>query len=203
MLDSSTSISISNKVSNDNDFYIGSDGINGNYFSGSLDEIRIYNRGLSSNEILNLGDTHITSSYAYQTNRVGNIFYKKGMIVVSDPRPKYENALLGNTGNFDYNGITDGFKGQFRSSKTIHEHEIICKIRKTEFNYTQNPSILNDTLGASSIIDKYVTNPFFNPYITTIGLYNEDRELVAVAKLGSALEKRDDVDMNIIVRFDM
>ena len=203
VLDSSTSISISNKVSNDNDFYIGSDGINGNYFSGSLDEIRIYNRGLSSNEILNLGDTHITSSYAYQTNRVGNIFYKKGMIVVSDPRPKYENALLGNTGNFDYNGITDGFKGQFRSSKTIHEHEIICKIRKTEFNYTQNPSILNDTLGASSIIDKYVTNPFFNPYITTIGLYNEDRELVAVAKLGSALEKRDDVDMNIIVRFDM
>lgn len=125
------------------------------------------------------------------------------MVIISDPRPKYANALLGNTWNFDYDGITYGFEGQFRSTKTIHEHEIICKIRKNEFNYTQNPTILNDNLGNSSIIDKYVTNKFFNPYITTVGLYNEDKELVAVAKLGTPLQKRDDVDMNIIIRFDM
>ena len=199
----SQSISISNRVSNDNEFYIASDGTDTNYFSGSLDEIRIYNKGLTANEILHLSDNHITASYAYQTNRVGNIFYNNGMAIVSDPRPKYANALLGNAGNFDYDGITNGFEGQFRSTKTIHEHEIICKIRKNEFNYTQNPTILNDNLGNSSIIDKYVTNPYFNPYITTVGLYNEDRELVAVAKLGTPLQKRDDVDMNIIVRFDM
>lgn len=199
----SQSISISNKISNDSEFFIGDDGTATNYFSGSLDEIRIYNKGLTSNEILHLSDNHVSASYAYQTNRVGNVFYSKGMIVVSDPRPKYANALLGNTGNFDYDGITNGFEGQFRSSKTIHEHEIICKIRKNEFNFTQNPTILNDNLGNSSIIDKYVTNPYFNPYITTVGLYNEDRELVAIGKLGSPLQKRDDVDMNIIVRFDM
>jgi hypothetical protein len=39
--------------------------------------------------------------------------------------------------------------------------------------------------------------------MTTIGLYNDDRELLAVAKLANPLEKRDDVDMNVIVRFDM
>ena len=199
----SQSLSISNKVSNDNEFYITSDGTDTNYFSGSLDEVRIYNKGLNANEILYLSDNHITASYAYQTNRVGNVFYNNGMVIISDPRPKYANALLGNTGNFDYDGITNGFEGQFRSTKTIHEHEIICKIRKNEFNYTQNPTILNDNLGNSSIIDQYVTNKFFNPYITTVGLYNEDRELVAVAKLGTPLQKRDDVDMNIIIRFDM
>jgi len=53
------------------------------------------------------------------------------------------------------------------------------------------------------LLDTYVSNPYFNPYITTIGLYNKDKELVAVAKLANPLEKRDDVDMNVIVRFDM
>lgn len=203
ILNASASLSISDRVRNNSEFYIADNGTGENYFSGSLDEIRVYNKGLSSNEILHLSDNHITASYAYQTNRVGNIFYEKGMVVVSDPRPKYANALLGNTGNFDHSQITNGFEGQFRSTKTIHEHEIICKIRKNEFNFTQNPSVLNDNLENSSIIDKYVTNPFFNPYITTVGLYNEDRELVAVAKMGTPLEKRDDVDMNIVVRFDM
>lgn len=203
ILNTSSSLHISDKVTNNSEFYICDDGTGQNYFSGSLDEIRIYNKGLTSNEILHLSDNHITASYAYQTNRVGNLFYEKGMVIVSDPRPKYANALLGETGNFDHSQIVNGFEGKFRSTKTIHEHEIICKIRKNEFNFTQNPSILNETLGNASIVDKYATNPFFNPYITTIGLYNENRELVAVAKMGAPLEKRDDVDMNIIVRFDM
>ena len=53
------------------------------------------------------------------------------------------------------------------------------------------------------LTDTYATNPNFNPYVTTIGLYNNDRELVAIGKLANPVEKRDDVDMNFIVRFDM
>jgi hypothetical protein len=53
------------------------------------------------------------------------------------------------------------------------------------------------------MLEDYVTSSYFNPYMTTIGLYNDDRELLAVAKLANPLEKRDDVDMNVIVRFDM
>lgn len=56
----SQSLSISNRVSNDNEFYITSDGTDANYFSGSFDEVRIYNKGLNANEILYLSDNHIT-----------------------------------------------------------------------------------------------------------------------------------------------
>jgi hypothetical protein len=202
-LNASTNAIISNKILNNHNFYIGDNGTGTKYLSGSLDEIRIYRTGLTSNQINGLYDNGYETGSAYQTNRVGNVFYKRGIAVVSDPRPKYANAFLGKTGNFDYNTLNDGFSGQFRSTTTMYEHEIVCKIRKHEFNYTQNPSILRDVQSGPSLLDTYVTNPYFNPYITTIGLYNKDKELVAVAKLANPLEKRDDVDMNIIIRFDM
>lgn len=202
-LNASGSAIVSNKIINNHNFYIGDNGTGTKCFSGSLDEIRIYRNALTSTQINGLYDNGFETGSAYQTNRIGNVFYKKGIAVVSDPRPKYANTFLGETGNFDYNTLTDGFSGQFRSTTTMYEHEIVCKIRKHEFNYTQNPSILKDVHSGPALLDTYVTNPYFNPYITTIGLYNKDRELVAVAKLANPVEKRDDVDLNIIIRFDM
>ena len=40
------------------------------------------------------------------------------------------------------------------------------------------------------------------PYVTTIGLYNDKAQLLAVGKLAEAVQKRNDVDMNFIVRWD-
>lgn len=202
-LDVSQNKLILRNVMNENKFFIADDGTGTNCFSGSLDEIRIYNKALTSNEINYLGDNSLKTGYAYQTARIGNVFYKTGMIVVSDPRPKYANSLLGRTGSFDHNELTDGFYGKFRGTTTMYEHELICKIRKHEFNFTQNPSVLKDSDVGSYMLENFVTSSFFNPYITTIGFYNDERELLAVAKLANPLEKRDDVDMNVIVRFDM
>jgi hypothetical protein len=202
-LNTSSSLNLIGNVNNDNNFFIGSNGTSNGIFSGSLDEIRVYRKGLTSTEIQYLADNSFGNGYAYQTSRIGNIFYKSGIAVVSDPRPKYANALLGQTGNFDYNGTDYGFSGSFRSTTTFYEHEITCKIRKSEFNFTINPSVYKDKDPYAVRVEDYTTSSFFNPYITTIGLYNETRDLVAVAKLSSPLEKRDDVDMNIIIRFDV
>lgn len=191
------------QVQNQNELLIASDGTTGSLFTGKLDEVRIYNRYLTSTEILGLSDNDYSTGSAYQTNRVGNVFYKHGMIVVSDPRPKYHNAILGKTGNFDYNEATDGFGLSFRSTTTLYEHEVVCKLRKTEYNFTQNPSIRLNRDQSSQVIENYATSSFFNPYITTIGLYNDNYDLVAIAKLASPLEKRDDVDINIIIRWDV
>jgi hypothetical protein len=81
--------------------------------------------------------------------------------------------LLGKEGNFDYNSLDYGFTGTFKSKATFFEHEIICKIRKNEFNFTQNPSIKKNRDSDVSKIEDYVTSSFFNPYVTTIGLYND------------------------------
>jgi hypothetical protein len=201
-LNSVVTASIVGNVLNDNYFFIGSNGIAPLAFSGSLDEIRVYGKGLTSQEISYLANNSFANGYAYQTNRVGNIFYKFGTAVISDPRPKYHNAWLGNTGNLDYNNLTYGFSGSFRSTTTFYEHEITCKIRKSEYNFTQNPSVYLDKDPNARSVENYVTSSFFNPYITTIGLYSDDYELLAVAKLSSATEKRDDTDMNFIIRFD-
>ena len=190
-------------TSNDNNFFVAGNGTSNGMLSGSLDEIRIFNKGLSSSEISYLANNSFANGYAYQTSRIGNIFYKSGISVVSDPRPKYKNALLGDTGNYDYSGKQYGFTGSFRSTTTFYEHEITCKIRKSEYNFTINPSVYKDKNPDAIQVEDYTTSSFFNPYVTTVGLYNEDRDLVAVAKLSSPLEKRDDVDMNVIIRFDV
>lgn len=192
-----------NQIQNQNEFLMASDGTTGSLFTGKMDEVRIYNTYLTSTEILGLSNNSYTNGTAYQTNRVGNVFYKHGMIVISDMRPKYHNACLGETGNFDYNGIQYGFDLSFRGTATLFEHEVVCKIRKSEYNFTQNPSIRLDRDQNSQVIENYATSSVFNPYVTTIGLYNDDYELVAIGKLASPLTKRDDVDMNVIVRWDV
>ena len=203
ILHGQTTGSITSNTSNTNRFFIGSNGTTTGSFSGYLDEIRIYGKGLTTEQITYLGNNSFENGYAYQTSRIGNVFYKQGMIIVSDPRPKYANTFLGQNGNFDFDGTNYGFTGSFRSTTTFYEHEITCKIRKSEFNFTQNWTIRQDKNDSSQFVDDYATSSFFNPYVTTIGLYNDKYDLVAIGKLSSPLEKRDDVDMNVIVRFDV
>lgn len=189
--------------SNDCVFFIGGSSNTSSLFHGSLDEIRLYGTAVTPDKAPYLYQNTFDAGYAYQTSRVGNVFRGTGFLVVSDPRPKYRNAFLGHSGSFDYAGITNGFRGEFRSSVTFYEYEIICKIRRGEFNFTQNPTVRVDKVGSTHELENYVTSSYFNPYITSIGLYDDDYNLLAVAKMANALEKRDDVDVNVIVRFDM
>ena len=72
-LNDSTNVNITNNVQNKNKFYIAGNGTTNNNFSGSLDEIRIFNKALSENEIQNLGDNSIKYGYAYQRKEIGNV----------------------------------------------------------------------------------------------------------------------------------
>jgi hypothetical protein len=49
----------------------------------------------------------------------------------------------------------------------------------------------------------FVTGSDFKPYITTIGLYNDVGQLLAVGKLGQPIRKRSDIDTNILMRIDL
>ena len=49
----------------------------------------------------------------------------------------------------------------------------------------------------------FVSGSSFAPYITTIGLYNDSGELLAIGKLAQPIKKRDDVDMNFLIRIDL
>jgi len=170
--------------------------------SGSLDEIRIYNRALVQSEIEGLADNDYVTGSAYQTAQVGEVFYKHGLMVVSDPRPLYRYTLIGETGDWDY-GENNGWQSSFKSTKELHELNVMCEVGSNEFNVSQNPTLKKNNDVNSSILKPFVTGSDFKPYFTTIGLYNSNGDLVAIGKLASAIQNRDDVDITIKVRLDL
>lgn len=88
----------------------------------------------------------------------------------------------------------------FKNNYTIYELEIRCVVGENEFNYSQNPTLQTGSFGD---LKEFVKDEDFTPYITTIGLYNEANELLAVAKLGQPIKKTKNTDTTFIIKFDM
>lgn len=209
-------------ISNQYDILLGSKALSDGWFedsvssygqlSGSLDEVRIYNKGLTESEIKGLGNNDYLTGSAYQTNVVGEVFYNHGILVVSDPRPKYRYIWSGQNGNWDYGNIqigqerfssNYGWRTKYKSSKQLHEINILCEVGADEFNVSQNPTLKLNNDSESSIMKAFVTGSDFKNYFTTIGLYNPNGDLIAVSKLASAIQNRSDVDITVKVRMDM
>ena len=72
------------------------------------------------------------------------------------------------------------------SQETITSDFIFVRARNGEFNYSENPSFISGSTG-TIIYDAFIQNP--QTYITTIGLYNDNNELLGVAKLSKPLKK--------------
>ena len=66
-------------------------------------------------------------------------------------------------------------------------------------NFTQNPSSIKSSDG---ILKDNVTGSSFNPYITTVGLYNDSNELLAVAKLSKPILKSFSREAIVKVKLD-
>ena len=67
---------------------------------------------------------------------------------------------------------------------------------------TMNPSIRLDGRMDTAEVDPLAKNPAFRPYVTTVGLYDDELRLLAVAKLAKPLQKLNNVDTTFVVRFD-
>lgn len=168
--------------------------------SGSFDAVNIYKVGLSSDNIASLSNNHWHSGSFTQSNKVGYVFYKHGMVIISDPRPKYRNMFLGD-GNFNY--TNRGFELNYKGTKQIEEVSVLCEITRDEYNVSSNPSLKLTYDENEHRLKTMVTGSDFRPYITQVGLYNDFGDLLAVAKLGAPLKKRQDVDVTINVKFDL
>ena len=88
----------------------------------------------------------------------------------------------------------------FMSSYRIYENQYKCTVRENEFNYTQNPSARS---GSGEFYYSFVTGSFFSPYVTTIGLYNDAKELLVVGKLSQPVPISLETDTTFIVNFDI
>ena len=183
-----TGSDVGSNPSNEHMLIFGSENIDYNgAFSGSLDEVRIYDKALSTTEIETLLET--TTGSLYQTSVVGNVFYKTGIINISSFQPRYGRFF--NTGTWQV---------IYRNTHTIYQNECLVRIKAGSANVTQNPTALKSA--NSDLFMDEVTGSLLKPYLTTIGLYGPDGSLLAIGKLGQPVQIRDDVDMNIVVRWD-
>ena len=209
--ESSSSINLRGDVWNDYDILLGSKftsegvwdvGEEFKSLTGSLDEVRMYRRSLTETEIVGLSDNDWRTGSAYQSDIVGEVFYNHGIAVVSDPRPKYKNVMVGATGNWDY-GQNFGFTTKYKSTKKLFETSVLCEVNRNEFIISQNPTLRKNNDVNSELLKPFITGSDFNNYFTTIGLYNKEFELIAVGKLATAIKNRDEADITVKVRFDL
>lgn len=88
----------------------------------------------------------------------------------------------------------------FSSSLTSYQCQYNCNIKENEFNYSYNKSLIADT--GSYEVKSFVNDEYFNVYATTIGLYNDNQELLAVAKLAQPIRLSKDFETNFIINID-
>jgi hypothetical protein len=89
-----------------------------------------------------------------------------------------------NTNTFDV--ISDGASFKLNSQETITSDFVFVRARNAEFNYSENPSYISGSTG-EVLYDEFINSP--QSYITTVGMYNDNNDLLAVAKLSKPLLK--------------
>ena len=159
------------------------------------------------------------------TVNVGNVIYPQGMIIYTN-FASYFNEGYGISfyGDGEYGGgfgilpsasdvVNNNIILSFSSSYTIYETQYKCTLRESEFNATLNPSAQTSgsliTVNSSSFyqngdgtLANNVTGSYFSPYVTTVGLYDEAQNLLAVGKLAQPLPTSPTTDTTILVNID-
>ena len=96
---------------------------------------------------------------------------------------------------------TGSFTVSFKNEHTIYENEVRCLVKESDYNLTYNPTLLSGSYTSGSVKD-FATGSDFYTYATSLGLYNDDNELIAVAKFGKPIMMSPDTDMTFVVKYD-
>jgi len=190
-----------------------------NYFpTGANETIQILaiNQEIYGNKIL--PNTFVLTSSAYvitddgygnlynnktTKNYVGSIFYAQGLAIITNQNSQ---SLF-----------SSPYTASFKNEHIIYENEVRCLIKESDYNLSYNPTLLvsgsqhivasgsSYTLTGSidSTIKDFATGSNFYTYATTLGLYNDDNELLAVAKFGKPIIMSPDTDMTFVVKYDI
>ena len=87
---------------------------------------------------------------------------------------------------------------KFNNTTELHSTIYYIRAHHNEFNYSANPTYLS----GSKVRVKTSTTDQPVSYITTVGMYSADNELLAVAKLSEPLKKTPSTDLTLRVRLD-
>ena len=165
------------------------------------------------------GLLYTSSATPNVSSSVGLLFYQAGVAVITssifvDEFGPFASASIytstpttasvtdmGKSGSI--NQLADGLRMRihnisFNNTIELNSSIYFCRVNHNEFNYSSNPTYVS----GSKIRVK--NNPTDLPvsYITTVGLYSADNELLAVAKLSEPLRKDPNTELTLRVRLD-
>ena len=86
----------------------------------------------------------------------------------------------------------------FNNTTELNSTVYFCRANNTDFNYSSNPTYLS----SSQIVVKTDAQDVPISYVTAVGLYSADNELLAVAKLSEPLKKDPTTEFTVRVRLD-
>ena len=166
---------------------------------------RVYNVVSGS---LETGTGVIKTAATSQTGGAIGAFYPDLGIILLNATHMDDVAGMGtarSTDAFDdnpkkfFNKIVTGTKFQVRREEEINSTNFFCRVNNKKYNFSSNPTFFTGSDGS-------LTNSTFfkdpKVYITQIGLYNEDNELLAIAKLNKPILKSYSKEAIIKVKLD-
>ena len=152
-----------------------------------------------SSQIIDNGEGVL--QYEASGDEVGNIIYTHGQAIV------YDDAF---TTNFL---LSPDYPIALKSNQPIYTYNYNIKVSDYEFNFTLNPTAQSGStiysysgsnyVQPSGILADNVTGSYFQPYITTVGLYNDTNELIAVDKLAQPLPKPANTELTVQIKLDI
>ncbi len=158
------------------------------------------------------GNLYSTNAYHSQSagalsssdNYVGNIFYDKGLAVITETGSW--------SGSVNYEDLATNYTLKFDSVNTITTYEYSVTLLPNEYNHSMNYTLRQPLSGSektlslsTSTLASEFTGSEFQPYITTINLYQKDDYDMPViqAKLPRAIRKSDKINTTFKIKLDL
>ena len=162
-----------------------------NPVSQFLGSTRVYQLISGSN---GTAGTSATSGYVLGSGSYGLVFPDLGTILLNpaaiSQSIKISPSRSNNSDGFNsrrlFTSISGAASFTANSQETLTSDYVFVRARNSEFNYSENPSFISGSTG-EVIYNQFINAP--QVYLTTIGMYNDSNELVAVAKMSRPLLK--------------
>ena len=133
------------------------------------------------------------SALSSSDNYVGNIFYDIGAFSIT------ETASFDGTN--DYKDVTSGnYSVSYKGTRDLTTYDWTCELSPNEMNFTENITVFKPN-GAGNLKNN-LTSSLFPTFITEVGLYDDNKNLMGYAKLSKPIPKSTSIPMRFFVRMD-
>jgi hypothetical protein len=141
-----------------------------------------------------------SSSFLMYDDGEGNLMLSGSNSKIGDIIYPHGHLILTNSASISTLRSATNYQVHWQSTYEVYTHNYRCRVREQDLNYSQNPSIKS---GSNGDTYDFATGSYFQPYVTTVGLYNDSNELIAVGKLGQPVPKSRYSDMTFVLNLDI